>query len=223
MSQRIFKILFDIGGTYVRASLVSGQKIIKTIKIKQLANLVDFKKNFSKLFSRLSGDQQISVVDIGVAGRVSGTKVISCSNIPFLKNFNFKTLLPVGVKLIVDNDARWRLRQILKTKPLWQTKKILLITLGTGVGRAVAENGRVKKIKKLEQREPWESEYKIKKSDGLDNFVSWLHPKIADLANKYNPEILILAGGLLKRKKDLLFVLLKKIKKFGSKLVAVYD
>ncbi|MFZ5391275.1 MAG: ROK family protein [Patescibacteria group bacterium] len=203
MNKPVFEILFDIGGTYLRAYLIKQGKLVKTIKLKQPSSLVSFKKVFVKLFDKLSAGRLVSLVDIGVAGRVSGSLVISCSNIPFLKNFDFKTLLPAGVKLIVDNDARWQLRRILKTRSNLSKIKVLLITLGTGVGRALAIGGLVKKIKKLESRELWEREYKLRRYDKSADFVKWLQPRLFKLIKKYRPTVLVLSGGVVEKKKGL--------------------
>src|SRR3989344_5208421 len=83
----------DIGGTKIRANF--GGKLQKW-------NTPRTKKEFAKILEKLP---RADAVGIGVAGVISGTRVIKSPNIRYLKNFDFREIFP-KVVLRIDNDAR---------------------------------------------------------------------------------------------------------------------
>lgn len=173
----------DIGGSKIRA--ISGRKFWEF-------DTPENKKEFVRILKKITGADKINVA---VAGVVEGTKVKISPNIKYLKNFDFTKIYP---RVRVDNDARSFLRKKLRK---FGAKRILAFTIGTGIGRAWAEKGRVKKIKKLEYPEKWEREYqKIRDKKDYEKLAKFLGENLSVLIKKYEPEVVILGGGVLKKK-----------------------
>src|SRR3989344_3945534 len=87
-------LTLDIGGSKIR----TGRKEFRTPKNR---------KSFVSLLKKFSDAKRI---EIGVAGVISGTRVVFSPNILYLKNFDFQKIFPKAV-LRVDNDARVFLRE----------------------------------------------------------------------------------------------------------------
>src|SRR3989344_5997774 len=175
----------DIGGTKIRANF--GGKLQKW-------NTPRTKKEFAKILEKLP---RADAVGIGVAGVISGTRVIKSPNIRYLKNFDFREIFP-KVVLRIDNDARVFLGERIGR---FGGRRILAFTIGTGIGRAYGEGGKVKMIKKFEYPVSWEKEYqKIRDSKDDRKLAEYLGKKLSVLIKKYKPETVILGGGVLKKK-----------------------
>ncbi len=171
----------DIGGTKIRV----GRREFPTPKDKK--SFILFLKKF----------RNAKKIEMAVAGVISGTKIVISPNIPYLKNFDFKSLFPKA-DLRVDNDARVFLREKLRKI---KAKKVLAFMIGTGIGRAYSERGKVKMIKKLEYPEKWEKEYqKIRDRKDYKKLAEFLGEKLSVLIKKYKPEAIILGGGVIKRR-----------------------
>ena len=209
-SMKDFVIGIDIGGTKIRAVLCSsqarwnGEIVIKEMEIKTPKNLVGFKKTILGLITNLAKSNLAPKIAIGIAGVVSGSKVVFSPNIKYLKNFNFKNSLgnPVSKSNIkVDNDARCFLRAELIKNALLRKGRVLGLTFGTGIGRVFAKNGKVLKIKKFEYPEHWEAGYqKVRDLKNNKKLADFLAKHLAPIVNKYSPDAVIVGGGVTKRK-----------------------
>src|SRR3989344_1233205 len=188
----------DIGGTKMRGVLWNGKKVLKTLQIDTPKNLADFKTAFSNVVHFLGKEEKIAV---GMAGIVEKSILVKSPNIPYIKNVDFFALDSFNIKKL-DNDARCFARAEYKTGGATGVKSVFFITLGTGVGRALGKNNKILKIKKLEYPEVWESEYqKIKDSKNNEKLIKYLAVKIKNLTTCYQSELIVIGGGLLKRKK----------------------
>jgi predicted NBD/HSP70 family sugar kinase len=147
----------------------------------------------------LRRDKNIQI-GIGAAGIINETSVVFSPNIPYLKNFDFKKLWP-GQNLRVDNDARCFARAEVSLSANKKFKNVLALTIGTGVGRALAKNGEVAKIKRFEYPEKWEKEYQKIRDEKDTNLLSeFLSEKLAPLIKLFNPNAVIIGGGVSKRR-----------------------
>ena len=209
----MYKLGIDIGGTKIKAILWNGKKIssvfnAKTPKTKK--GFIKILKTVVKKFAK--GDIKIKNIDVGSAGIIGKNKIIFSPNIPYLKNFDFRGVFP-GFSVKIDNDARVFLRDELKFGSGGKNKIIMAFTIGTGIGRAFAENGKVKKIKKFEYPEKWEKEYQyIRDYKTSSALIKFLTEKLGAIIKKYNPQIVFIGGGILKRR-NFLRHLSKKLKK----------
>ena len=175
----------DIGGTKIRANF--GGKLQKW-------NTPRTKKEFAKILEKLP---RADAVGIGVAGVISGTRVIKSPNIRYLKNFDFREIFP-KVVLRIDNDARVFLGERIGR---FGGRRILAFTIGTGIGRAYGEGGKVKMIKKFEYPVSWEKEYqKIRDSKDDRKLAEYLGKKLNAIIKKYKPDSIVLSGGVTRRK-----------------------
>lgn len=219
----MYKIGIDIGGTKIEAILWDGKKIreifsAKTPKTKKefIAILKTVIKNFFKNNKKISG------IGIGAAGIIGRNTIIFSPNIVYLRNFSFNDIFP-HVLIRIDNDARVFLRGEMKLiKRYSKNKNVLAFTIGTGIGRAFAGDGKIKKIKNFEYPEKWEKEYQnIRDCKTNVKLIEFLADKLAMIIKKRKPEIVIIGGGVLRRKnffKYLKTELREKFKKTSIKV-----
>lgn len=206
----------DIGGTKIKGTLWNGEKITRGFDAKTPKTKKEFVAVLNNLFAKLSKDKLISAIGIGSAGVVSGNKVVWSTNIPYIKNFNFRDVFDRSIKLKTDNDARSFLRGEYKIGAGRKANKIMGFTIGTGIGRAYGENGEVKKIKKLEYPEKWEKKYqKIHGND--ERLAEFLAENLSPILKKYNPEIAVFGGGVMD-KRNFFEKLKTKLTKKGVKI-----
>lgn len=195
------RIGIDIGGTKIKAELINNGKTIKQISAKTPKNKNDFIKILADFFTTLDKNKKINAIQIGCAGAIRNTKVISSRNISYLKNFDFRNIFKPPLRLSVDNDARFFLKNRLRTIECSSHQKIIAFTIGTGIGRAYAKNGKIQKIKKFEYSEIWEKKYqKIRDARNNTALIQFLAKKLAPIVKKYKPNIIILTGGVIQRK-----------------------
>ena len=186
----------DVGGTKIRAVLWDGKRVIKAREFKTPKNL----RAFKKLLGGILKNYRVKKIGIGVPGAVLGNKILFCPNIKYLKNFDISQLRRRTSKLRLDNDARCFARAELIGGTA-SKKNILFLILGTGIGRAVARNSKVLKIKKLEYPEHWEKEYqKIRDSKNNCALAIFLVKHLKGRFKKYNPKLIIIGGGVTERR-----------------------
>lgn len=219
----MYKLGIDIGGTKIRGVLLNAKnKIIADFEILTPKTKKEFIGTLKYKVGKLTAEKGINKIGIGAAGVIGKNKIIFSPNISYLKNFNFYSVFP-GAIFKIDNDARAFLRgEIAEMKKSDRNKKILAFTIGTGIGRAFAKNGKVKKIKNFEYPEKWEKEYqKIRDTGRSAELARFLTDKLSVIIKKYNPEIVIIGGGILGRKdffRQLKRSLNKKAKSIGMEI-----
>lgn len=184
----------DIGGSKIRAVLLDGKRVLRTRQMKTPHDLASFKKILSDdllMFGKVGG------AGIGIAGVVSGTKIIVSPNIGYLRNIDFKKFLGVS-KIKIDNDARCFSRAVCGKYGI-----CLAITLGTGIGRGLAKNGEVLKIKKFEYPELWEKEYQKMRGEPKAlmsaEFADFLAKNLSSIIKKYKVSSIVFGGGVTDR------------------------
>ncbi len=200
MSNKIGKkiIGIDIGGTKIRGVLWNGKKVLKTTELSTPQNLSSFKQSLFKIIRILGGTNRIA---IGVAGIVSGKKIIKSPNIPYIKNFDFLATNFNFKVMALDNDARCFGHAEYRIGKAVSKKSVFFITIGTGIGRAFGKNGKILKIKKFECPEQWERGYqKLRNSKNDKALPEFLGNKIEKLIKPYNPQLMIVGGGMFRQK-----------------------
>lgn len=182
----------------MRAVLWDGKKVLAARQVKTPKSLSDFKKEITKLAIWRS-DRQVGKIGIGAAGIISGTKIVRSPNIKYLRNFDFAKLLggPTA-KLKLGNDAQCFARANCTKKGI-----CLAITLGTGIGRGLAKNGKVRKIKQFEYPEKWEKEYQEMrgkpKAVMAEDFANFLAGNLMPIVKKYKINTIVFGGGVTDR------------------------
>lgn len=198
---------FDIGGTHIAAVAISDKRIIK----KTILNTPKSKPALVLIIKKIAqkfGDGESDKIGIAVAGITSGTVLKKAPNIPYLNNFDFGKIFPKPYIIRVDNDARSFLRANLFDKP---EKTSIAFTIGTGIGRAYADKGKVKTIKKFEYPEKWEKQYqKVRSTKSTGELAEYLGTKLSAIVKYYNPEQIIIGGGVVRGRGKKFVLMLKK-------------
>jgi predicted NBD/HSP70 family sugar kinase len=190
----------DIGGTKIRGVLWNGQRVLRASEFSTPKNQRDFKERLVALTSSLARQKPIRGIGIGAAGIVGKTTLISSPNIPYIKNFNFRSLWPRTLSLHVDNDARCFARAEFLKGAGRGSKSLFALTIGTGVGRTYGKNGKIIRIKTFEYPEPWEKRYQAIRNTGDDKkLADFLADKLSSLIKPFKPKVTVLGGGVMKR------------------------
>ncbi len=193
-----YAIGLDIGGSKIRGILWDGKKVLRSIEKPTPKNLKLFKKIISDIIAALSKNKSIYKIGIGSAGVIYNTTIKYSPNIRYIKNLNLKILLP-KTKIKLDNDAQAFLKA--ESTTLLKKNKLVGVTLGTGIGRAVFKNDKILKLKKLEYPENWEKEYQATRdSKNNDLLAEILVKHLKKIIQKYKPDALVLGGGVATRK-----------------------
>ncbi len=248
-----YNIAVDFGGTYIRAALVRGLKIIKIIKketkaskgknfvIKQLINSIQEAKN----------NKRIKAIAIGSPGPLKDGIIKNPPNIPF-KNVNLKRIIQdkFKVRTIIENDAKCA--ALAEAKLGIKKKNIILLTIGTGIGGGIIINSELYKGtgyagelghviiqdnkdleslasgKALKQESKKYFHHQIKGKDLIklkskkakyiiNNEIKYLSIGIANFINIFDPDIIILSGGI----RDIGNSFLKRVRKEVQKHVII--
>lgn len=193
----------DIGGTKIRGVLWSAGHSVRSIAFSTPKDKKTFIKRLETIAKQLSRGKT-APIGIGAAGIINKTSISFSPNIPYLKNFDFKKLWP-DRSLFLDNDARCFARAEVILGAGKKFKKVFALTIGTGIGRAFAKHGKVVKIKRFEYPEKWEKEYqrirsasRRTKNDAL--LAEFLGAKLAPLISRFKPDVVIIGGGVAKRR-----------------------
>lgn len=192
----------DIGGWKIRGILWDGWRVVRAAEIPTPRTKAAFIRNVQQLMGKLAGWTGTPVRGIGIAaaGRCSGTRVLSSTNIPYLRDFDFRTLRQRAT-FRVGNDAQAFARAEATLGAGRKARRMLALTIGTGIGRAYAERGRVRIMKQFEHAEPWEREYqRIRDRGDTRALASFLGKRLAAIARRYKPDTIVLGGGVLGRR-----------------------
>ncbi len=195
----------DIGGSKIRGVLWDGKgkRVAMAAEIATPATKRAFISHHASLIARLFRKRpgRIRGVGIGVAGLINGTRVIHSPNISYLQRFDLKQALPMPVPLRVDNDARAFARAEAKLGRGRRSRRMLAFTIGTGIGRAYVEKGRVRTIRRFEHAEEWERRYQHIRDQRDDAaLAAFLGEKLAPIIQRHRPDVVILGGGVLGRR-----------------------
>ncbi len=217
MTNKLKNIIgIDIGGTNIRGILWNKKKILQNREIKTPQTRAGFENKLKGLIGGFFRVKKISGIGIGTAGVVSGAVLRFSPNIPAVKNFNFQKIIPTGVQLKLDNDARCFARGEYLLGAGKGFKNAFFLTIGTGIGRASGRKGKILKIKKFEYPERWEGEYqKIRDKKDDTKLAEFLGKNLAKLIKPYKPRAIIIGGGVIMKRKNFVSKLKKEFFKNG--------
>ncbi len=136
----------DLGGSKIRLVIINENGVILKRQISKL-NV----KNFDEILQILDQlikenlNYNIRAIGLGVPGPIKNGKIMTCIN---LKGFEGKALNKLVEKnvdspVVMENDAAAALRGELCQDKLSDFENIFLVTLGTGVGGALARHGKI--------------------------------------------------------------------------------
>ncbi len=140
----------DIGGTKIRAALVSRFNVVKEITVLTEASK-GRKRILNNIFEAIDYvfDKRVSFIGVAVPGMTDGKKVIEAPNVKAFNNLNLadtiKRKYKVACKLVNDANAFVLAEYSLLKKKNSKIRNIVGITLGTGVGGGVITNGELYK------------------------------------------------------------------------------
>lgn len=190
----------DIGGSKVRAMAWDGKRVLHVREYRTPDNINDFEKKIVEVVRLLSQGSKTHSIGIGAAGIMERSTWIASPNIPYLSNFDFRTLWPRSIRVKLDNDARCFARAELLRGAGRGFRSIFALTIGTGVGRACGRDGKILRLKKFEYPEDWEKTYQaIRDSGDPERLAKFLAQKLSPLMLLFKPEVVVIGGGVLKQ------------------------
>ncbi|WP_462350448.1 ROK family protein [Fusobacterium varium] len=207
---------------------------IKNEKVKKLKEDSDEKVLISvldKIIKESKNKENIEAISIGVAGIVEENG--SINNVYTLKKFNgvfLKRILEerYNIPTIIENDANLVTFGLID-KIEFNTKNLVYIYMGTGIGTGTVIDGKLHKGKSnfsgeigelpISIEKTLEDDYKeVLKRKDMEKFEKIIIFVIMINISILNPEIIVLNSDILKIEKSLLQNIIKKIsKKFGEK------
>ena len=221
------KIAVDLGGTNLRVALVKNNKIIKYIKRK-----TPKEKNIllKKLYESISDFMSSDVKGIGIAspGPLEKGIIKNPPNLP-LRNFNLKRVLQERFKkrVEIENDANCA--ALAEAKFGCKKKNFFILTLGTGIGGGIIIDSKLYKGQGyggelghiildngqyFEDLCAWKRIGKLtEKYFGKEILINDLI-KIASLINIFDPEIVVLGGGMKESGKVFLSMIKRQVEKY---------
>ena len=241
-------IAVDLGGTNLRVSLVSNNKIIKYIKNRTPKHRIELIGLLFKNIEHLM-DKDITGIGVASAGPLKDGIIKNPPNLP-LKNYNLKAALEKRFKKRVEicNDAHSVALAELHFGV--RKKNFIVLTLGTGVGGGIIINGKLYEGqgfggemghiildngKDFESLVGWKSTKELtKKAFGKELLISdlikmkdkkskeilnklavYLGQGIGSLINVFDPEIVVLAGGVREAGSVFLNMIKKQARKYS--------
>lgn len=130
------RIGVDIGGTEIKAGIVSNNKIIKKVVVKTGKTKEEIIRNILDVIKSLM-NEKINFIGVGIPGPADYEKGVigDTPNLP-LKGVNVKKIISKRFrkKVVIDNDANcFVLGESLRLKK----KNVIGLTLGTGIGGGI--------------------------------------------------------------------------------------
>jgi len=212
----------DVGGTKTLVAVLDNTgAIINLFKFPTPKDYLTFKKVLANYVAKVTTTSCIAGC-VGLPGRVNRAegKLIACGNLPW-ENIKIKNDVQIitNCPIVIENDAN--LAGLSEAILLKQYKRVLYVTIGTGIGMAVIANGEIEPALadseggeillehngKLQRWESFVSGRAIQKRFGMvannisDPFVWQIIAKdiaigLADIATIVRPEVIILGGGV---------------------------
>ncbi|BCG91655.1 hypothetical protein MesoLj131a_05190 [Mesorhizobium sp. 131-2-1] len=136
----------DIGGTNLRAALISGSgEILRRISEKSAPDPELVLGRIADMVHRLDGPE-VAAIGVGVPGRVDAKRraVLSGGYVDLASVALAQRLESMaGKPVTIDNDCNMALQAEMASGAATGHDNIVMFTIGTGIGGAVAEGGRI--------------------------------------------------------------------------------
>lgn len=216
----------DVGGTFIKSGIVSGNKITKKIVVKTGGKKKEIIKNILNSVEKLF-DKGIKGIGVGCPGPADYSKGIIKETVNLdLKGVNLKKIISKKFrkKIVMENDAScFVLGEAIRLKK----KNVIGLTLGTGVGGGIVIDGKLYKGKgnagelghctikfdgaklgfnagslesyvsaKAIKRDYRKKPSELKSRKAWDSIGMKLGIGIANLINTFDPEVVVIGGGI---------------------------
>jgi len=144
----------DIGGTHLRAGLVSADLSVSCFELTGSTALLEVEDPSRALvdfidgyLGRVGADTVLEAVAVGFPATVSRDRrtVLSTSNIKSMQNLAIADLLEadLGVPAFIDRDVNMLLRHDMRDLDVGQAGVVIGCYVGTGLGNAICIDGRI--------------------------------------------------------------------------------
>lgn len=129
------KLFIDIGGTHLRSELQGPQEpVLQTLSSKK-------KGLFAYIGEMIRENHEIGFVGVSYAGQVHEGKILSSPNIRVdEENIKSRVESEYGVRLEIDNDLNCA---VMAEAQHYKTKSIAALYVGTGLGAAFIDGGKL--------------------------------------------------------------------------------
>ena len=213
-------IAVDIGGTHIRFAIIKNNKIFNFIKKETPKNKKDILKELVGYIEK-SINKNTKAIGISCAGVIKNNVITNSPNLP-LKNVNIKKYLQQKFKkrFEIENDANCA--ALAESRFGIKKKNFLVMTLGTGIGGGIIINKELYKGKSgagefgeiiINQGKNLEYNYK-KSKNNKEKLADILGQGIASLVFVFDPEIIVLTGGMKNLGQAFLNNIKKKTRKY---------
>lgn len=129
------KLYIDIGGTHLRSELVVGSEFIEETVSSQTQGLLSYIDNM------VQQHPDIDFIGISYAGQVHEGSILSAPNVTMDEtNIKEVVLSRYGIQLEIDNDLNCA---AMAEAQYWQSSSVAALYVGTGIGAAVIDEGRL--------------------------------------------------------------------------------
>lgn len=225
-------IAVDLGGTNLRVALIEGNRILKYLKEFTPKKQDKLLEKMSEMISCLI-TKDVKAIGVGSPGPLENGIIKNPPNLPF-RNFNLKKYLENKFKkrVVIENDAKCV--AIAESKLGCKKKNFIILTLGTGIGGGIIINGNLYKGEGmggelghiiLDNGKDFETLWKEKgkqikelfednEKKKLERVAVYLGQGIGSLINVFDPEVVIIAGGVRENGNKFLDMIKKNVKKY---------
>lgn len=225
-------IAIDLGGTNLRVALLKDNKILRYIKKKTPKNKNDLLREMADSISSLM-TKDVKAIGVGSPGPLKNGIIKNPPNLP-LRNFNLKKFLENKLKkrVVIENDAKCV--ALAESKLGCKKKNFIILTLGTGIGGGIIINSELYKGNGmagelghiiLDNGKDFESLWKEKgkkikelfenkDKKNLERVAMYLGQGIGSLINVFDPEVVIIAGGVRENGNRFLNMIRKEVKRY---------
>lgn len=136
----------DIGGTNIRAALVSGRgEILRKLSERTPADPLAVVERIEAMVGQL-GAAEAAGIGVGIPGRVDVShRAILSGGILNLAGIDFADRLEsaLGRRVVIENDCNMALIAEMRIGSARGYRNVAMLTIGTGIGGAVAHDGRI--------------------------------------------------------------------------------
>lgn len=129
------KLFIDIGGTHMRSEVCEGDEVIRDVLSSDEMGLLEY------IDVHIALHPKIDFIGISYAGQVNKGVIVFAPNI-HIDSYDIASEVEkrYGIPLVIDNDLNCAVRA---EAAYWKSENIAALYVGTGIGAAVIDQGRL--------------------------------------------------------------------------------